>query len=491
MCYRAIKAQGGKATLQDICGWMRDTFDWYKWNDEAGWEVRCVSSVGKSDTDAEVQNSVRHNLSSNRAFRKMERCAGERGKGFFWSIEEKSIPSFEEQEARLEVIQQQQANGSMSVHNGIKVTAGKSKKGGAALSDPPLKRSVKSGPLPPPLTNTPLAMKSALIPSPGSLASPYPQLHLPPHLQPNPGTTNGTVSTITTPSVTTPNPYIPSPPPPPPPPPTQSGSTPASSIEAANTVAAQSTSFISSLPPSVCIPIVIGSVPSASSSNSSPPSTSSSPTHLSTPPIVLHDNTLILNPSVFSHLTPEQLKELEALGAQKALEILQSYIVRFLKERIRGEKDGSRGGRGRGRGRPKRGGRRGTSGSTSGTGLSPSSGPFTMTPLPHPNGIAGVRKPESGSAMQTQRHNSMNGLGSSAVNSQPPVPVPMRTPDATTSPAPPKPIPIPIPLPAPPKGPGHTSESPIIIVDDVDEDECEGPAFKKRRLNGEGGAVAS
>ena len=39
MCYRAIKSLGGKATLQDICGWMRETFDWYKYNDDAGWEV--------------------------------------------------------------------------------------------------------------------------------------------------------------------------------------------------------------------------------------------------------------------------------------------------------------------------------------------------------------------------------------------------------------------------------------------------------------------
>jgi forkhead box protein K len=60
---------------------------------------------------------------------------------------------------------------------------------------------------------------------------------------------------------------------------------------------------------------------------------------------VLHENQLILNPTIFSHLTPEQLRELEALGAQKALEILQGHIVRFLKERIKTE------GRARGRGR--------------------------------------------------------------------------------------------------------------------------------------------
>ena len=39
LCYRAIKAHGGKATLQDIIGWMIDSFEWYKYNVGSGWEV--------------------------------------------------------------------------------------------------------------------------------------------------------------------------------------------------------------------------------------------------------------------------------------------------------------------------------------------------------------------------------------------------------------------------------------------------------------------
>ena len=61
---------------------------------------------------------------------------------------------------------------------------------------------------------------------------------------------------------------------------------------------------------------------------------------------------------IFSHLTTEQLKELEGLGAQKALEILQGHIVRFLKEKMRSEGGGR--GRGRGRGRGGKTGSRGT-----------------------------------------------------------------------------------------------------------------------------------
>ena len=40
LCYRAIKTMGGKATLQDICGWMMDNHEWYHYNEGAGWEVR-------------------------------------------------------------------------------------------------------------------------------------------------------------------------------------------------------------------------------------------------------------------------------------------------------------------------------------------------------------------------------------------------------------------------------------------------------------------
>lgn len=46
MCHRAIKSLGGKATLQDIIGWMIDNFDWYKYNVGSGWEVRFFSTFG-------------------------------------------------------------------------------------------------------------------------------------------------------------------------------------------------------------------------------------------------------------------------------------------------------------------------------------------------------------------------------------------------------------------------------------------------------------
>ena len=83
--------------------------------------------------------------------------------------------------------------------------------------------------------------------------------------------------------------------------------------------------------------------------------------------------------------------------------------------------------------------------------------------------------------MQGKEMPSMNGTIPSAINSQ----GPLLAPETAVPPAP-----ISIPSSMSQMGPGHTSESPIIIVDDVDADEREGPATKKRRLDGQGGAIA-
>lgn len=39
LCYRAIKALNGKASLQEICHWIKDTYDWYK-HCSKDWVVR-------------------------------------------------------------------------------------------------------------------------------------------------------------------------------------------------------------------------------------------------------------------------------------------------------------------------------------------------------------------------------------------------------------------------------------------------------------------
>lgn len=195
-------------------------------------------------------------------------------------------------------------------------------------------------------------------------------------------------------------------------------------------------SSIPPIPPSVRLPIIVGPLPSSvdSSANNGEPK-----------PIVLHQNTLILNPTIFSHLAPQQLRDLEALGAQKALEILQGYIVRFYKEKLRAE-----GARGRGRGRGKR-----TRGAAPGLSrpVASSDGLFTTTPLP-------VRTPQP--ELQASESTSTPTISGESTATIPSTEPPM----ASLQP------------------PNDRAESPVIIIDDDDEG-SDAHISKRPRLEGE------
>ena len=248
----------------------------------------------------------------------MERSQGERGKGYYWSIDENYEHIVLEQDAKLEQ--------TLSAANREKAKKNK-------------------GPLPPPLTSQPLASKTVTNPN-GSLTSTFRALPVPTATatvvkveHTNQSFTNHTLRSVgpgipypqvpaNTLSVTHPQQI-----------PQQSASVP--SISPHLTTDGK----VSGIPAIVRIPIIVGPVPDSYVPSSTSELSAPTSPHLPTPPIVLHENTLILNPTIFGHLTSEQLKGLETLGAQKALEILQGYIVRFLKERIKTE-----GGRGRGRG---------------------------------------------------------------------------------------------------------------------------------------------
>lgn len=86
------------------------------------------------------------------------------------------------------------------------------------------------------------------------------------------------------------------------------------------------------------LPIIVGPIPD---SYVRPTQTSSSAADdltaalLKDPPIVLHEGKLILNPSIFAHLTKEQLDNLQVLAASAALQILQAYVVDHFKEKMR------------------------------------------------------------------------------------------------------------------------------------------------------------
>lgn len=155
LIYRGIKALNGKATLQEICTWILKEYDYYRFTDTHAWMVS-----GTFFTAFLVllftfsQKSVRHNLSSNKAFKKMERCGAKKGKGFYWSLDENEIHVLEEQEARANLPPPPP-------------DADAKGKGKAVASDGPMARkTLKSdgGSLSSPLTSTPLAMKSSVVP---------------------------------------------------------------------------------------------------------------------------------------------------------------------------------------------------------------------------------------------------------------------------------------------------------------------------------------
>lgn len=356
----------------------------------------------------------------------------------------------------------QSGSTSTSAPNPNAKSTSKKKEKGTSLLEPPLKRSVKDlkgGPLPPPLTSTPLVMKSS--PAPALSKTPYPyssaSYNTPPvtseHASQSPAARPSKSWPST--SSTTPVTQTTSPPPPTPTGPNQSNS-------------------ITSLPPDLRVPLIVGPPPSLPSSSAS--TSSSSP---ESDPIVLRAGVLYLDPSVFSHLTPEQLKELEALGAMKAIEILKGYIVNYFKAKKKVEAGK---GRGRGRGRGKKGG-----GIGRGAGIVGSSvgGPFTNTPLPA-RGVhhtAGLQDKD-----QVSNFANMNGSAPVEVGSRPPVPVPVPPMSSLGhSPVmgslPPPPIVAPIPNGIGATGRGDVA-SPILVVDiDDDVERQERPMAKRRKLD--------
>lgn len=45
LCYRAINSLDGKATLQEICQWIAENHDWYRYNKGTGWEVNDIHKL--------------------------------------------------------------------------------------------------------------------------------------------------------------------------------------------------------------------------------------------------------------------------------------------------------------------------------------------------------------------------------------------------------------------------------------------------------------
>ncbi|KAG6833815.1 hypothetical protein H0H87_011749 [Tephrocybe sp. NHM501043] len=457
LIYRAIKAIGEKATLQEICNWIMNNHEYYRFSD-ASW-----------------MSSVRHNLSSSKAFQKLERCGGDRGKGFFWKLDPDHSQSLEEQETKM--AQSAAAGGSHSTD----APARSRKKDKSAALEPALKRSVKGdlkgAPLPPPLTSTPLPMKistsststvppaapattsaitcvSSTLPKATTTSAPsptpattgvfaYPTTHhahmttIPqpsavtsgytgtPISAPNPyaAWTMHPISTINGATHTSPTPITITSASPPPVPSTSTALTAQSPLPPAPPPTAQPGSHIV---PDVSLPIILGPIP--------PTHPDYSPTHPHNSAkegyMILHERKLILDPDVFGGLTKETLEGLEKMGMIAALQVLKDHMVKALKQR-----------RAKGRNRVKRI----RAGKKPDVPANPAGPPLTTAPL--------ERK------------------ATTALGGTPPPPPPPPPPPLTMSVS----VPDPIPMDVTPADPG----SPIVIIDDSDD---ESPAAKRRKV---------
>lgn len=84
------------------------------------------------------------------------------------------------------------------------------------------------------------------------------------------------------------------------------------------------------------IPLVVGVPPAVENANTQGKGVPGSiESLLEAPPIAHHQGQLYLSPTVFGHLTSEQLSQIEGLGAQQALRVLQTYLVSHLKEKMK------------------------------------------------------------------------------------------------------------------------------------------------------------
>ncbi|KAG8920808.1 Pre-rRNA-processing protein fhl1 [Tulasnella sp. 417] len=302
LCFRAIQELGGKASLSEIVNWIRDTHEWYRWNDECGWE-----------------SSVRHNLSSNPGFMKGRRDADveriqattgqpKKTKGFFWSVDPKAADSFLEKEREI-------------IEAGSRAKAQQKAKAAqqAGLADPTASLGASTGMnlagLPAsalPAVPVPMMAPRGAGPPPPVGMSMTPSLHPHPHILPPPPMmplpTSAPLPTIHSSLTIAPNPS---------PVPHAPGSS----------AAAPSAAFPQALP-DVCLSITVGPPPPGADTD-----TFSSP-YVDGPPITLRNGALFLNPTIFSGLSQEQLDDLQKLKAQAALEILMTYTKNYVKEQI-------------------------------------------------------------------------------------------------------------------------------------------------------------
>ncbi|KAK7061497.1 hypothetical protein R3P38DRAFT_2829837 [Favolaschia claudopus] len=412
----AIKDLGGKATLQEVCTWIMNSYEYYQ------------------HVDDKWMGSVRHTLSSDKQFKKLEKSTGARGKGYFWAIDDDvegnpATPALvgsppravKSSKASKGTKKKDKSGGKIDFSKGqsTSIPLDVSPPAPAPVSAPtPATSTTTTAPKPDPslvsTANPPPAptLTTATVPPPSQVAtgvfaysslsssSPYPSHNPYACLTQGKWSMSSAAPSSATPS-TTPTPA--------PPPPTSSTQPPTQSSD-------------------VSIPIILAPIPPTHPDHApSHPNNSAKEGYM-----ILHERTLILDPDVFSGLSKEKLKELEDMGARKALGVLAEHMLRVLKERRAAARARIRG-RGRGRGLPK--GRAG-----------PPSSHEDPRSLP----------PDDGSGVRGEK------VPLTVVSPPPPVPIVSGNAAATHT------------------GNGR-ADSPVIVVDDSDGEDM--PAAKRRKID--------
>ena len=276
--------KGHKLTLQEVNEWLQNTYPWFSQN-------------GRK-TGRDWQSSIRHTISSSREFVKIPRRPDEPGKGIFYTLSGSELAKAHE--AVRPEPSSAHADDTTSAH-------------ATASSDlkPPSLSSVVTT-VPSTSTSSSTSNRPSTLLSTGNV--------------PTSSSVNASPATLSAPTVAT----------------TSTSSAPSSVPSASSSLS--STAQQQTHPPHPSdtkrvmprIPLVVGVPPQTESSAPRAHSTPGSlESLLETPPIAHHQGKLYLSPSVFGHLTREQLDHIEGLGAQQALQILQTYLVTHLKAKMR------------------------------------------------------------------------------------------------------------------------------------------------------------
>ncbi|XAO26888.1 hypothetical protein I312_105729 [Cryptococcus bacillisporus CA1280] len=253
----------GRGTLGEVCNWVAGEWEWFRLNVDSGW-----------------QNSIRHNLSLNKAFLKVPRIPEDdpESKGSVWIIDPQEGPLFEEKQRRdaMKSASKDKNAESRREKERIRAEERAKKQREAAIEaarNPHAHPSYVHHPHPTMArAMPPMATARAIARPPATVAHPHPQ-----------------------PSTTQPTPSQPT----------------SANIKGVLQPKAKITVVMQPITPALRAKSVIANA----DSNGNPL------------PFVCDGTTLVLDQSTFGHLTSDILDKLTLLGAAGAVDVLSAWVI--------------------------------------------------------------------------------------------------------------------------------------------------------------------